>query len=146
MYATINGCHTVKCHVMSCMAWGYTFGYFAYLYDIVIVVRSLKSGFVLFFPAIARSLSYDLFIEQAHTLHLDQVMALKRSLDDSPWGYEFQLYGTHFHHANERALVTTFGISLVATFGIAIRAIFVRRNNRPLRWGILAFSILLSIM
>lgn len=69
------------------------------------------------------------------------------SLDNSRWDMKFTFdSGSHFHDPNTRADIMNYGICFVATIGIAIWAIVVRKNSRPLRWGILAFSIFLSTM
>ncbi|MCJ1465116.1 hypothetical protein MMC07_003732 [Pseudocyphellaria aurata] len=68
------------------------------------------------------------------------------SFDDSPWGYEIQLYGDHFHDPTQRALIAIIGICFVATIAIAIGAIFARTNSRPLRWSLFFFSIFMSII
>ena len=68
------------------------------------------------------------------------------SLDGSPWGRKVQFNGSQFHDPNIRALIINYGICFAATVGIAMWAIIVRKNSRPLRWGVLAFSILMSIM
>lgn len=67
--------------------------------------------------------------------------------DDSGFGEKIQLGpGTHFHDPNIRAVTIIYGICFVATCCIAIWAIVVRKNSRRLRWGVLAFSIVTSII
>lgn len=124
---------------------------------------SLQSLFVPFILSYRRVRYLNTFKSTGrYILRLDPVMASKRSggsggdgsssFDDSPWGEKIQLRvgsqfrDSHFNDPNIRAITIIYGICFVATCCIAIWAVVVRKNSRPLRWGVLAFSIVTSIM
>lgn len=65
-----------------------------------------------------------------------------RSFEDSPWGSKVQLPGSHFHDPNFRALIIIYGICFVATLAISSWRTGAQRK----RWGLLIFSIFMSIV
>lgn len=68
------------------------------------------------------------------------------AFNDSPWDSKVQFPGSHFHDPNMRALIIIYGICFVAALAIAMWATVVEKYNRPLRWGILIFSVSMYIM
>lgn len=54
--------------------------------------------------------------------------------------------GSKFHDPIDRAIIIILGICFVAVCGFAIWSIPVRKQNRPLRWAIFTFSIIMAIM
>lgn len=54
--------------------------------------------------------------------------------------------GSKFHDPNDRAIIIISGICFVAICGLAIWSFPVRKQNRPLRWALFTFSILMAIM
>lgn len=70
------------------------------------------------------------------------------SLSNSPFGQKQQLYGNHFHSLNVKAVIIILGICFVAICGVAIWALALATKGmrKFLRWWILEFSIIMSIM
>lgn len=64
----------------------------------------------------------------------------------SVWTEKFEIYGSKFHDPIYRAIIIILAICFVAICGLAIWSFAVRKSNRPLRWAVFAFSILMAIM
>lgn len=64
----------------------------------------------------------------------------------SVWTETLSFPGSHFHDPIYRAIIIIFAICFVAICGLAIWSFPVRHHNRPLRWAIFTFSILMAIM
>lgn len=64
----------------------------------------------------------------------------------SIWTKKVKLSGSKFHDPIDRAIIIILGICFIAVCGLAIWSFPVRKQNRPLRWVIFTFSILMAIM
>lgn len=64
----------------------------------------------------------------------------------SVWTETERLNGSKFQDPNDRAIIIILGICFVAICGLAIWSLPVRKQNRPLRWAIFTFSVLMAIM
>lgn len=65
---------------------------------------------------------------------------------DSVWTQKVKFSGSKFHDPTDRAIIIILGICFVAVCGLAIWSFPVRKQNRPLRWVVFTFSILMAIM
>lgn len=64
----------------------------------------------------------------------------------SVWTEKVEFSGSKFHDPIDRAIIIILGICFVAVCGLVIWSFPVRKQNRPLRWAVFTFSILMAIV